>query len=323
MTFETPILFIVFNRPEHTRKVFERIKEVKPKFLFVVADGPRADHAEDAEKCEQVRRYIVESVSWPCELKTLFRDENFGCGRGPAEAISWFFSNIEEGIVLEDDCLPDVTFFTFCQELLRRYRNDDRIMHISGTNFQDDRIVLPDSYYFSQYPHIWGWASWRRAWKNYQYRITDSADEIRLTLKRRLKSKEENRLWEDVMIKSFSAGKKDVWDYQWCYLFWKNNGISILPSRTLVKNIGLGIDSTHTSSFSSGYEQNTVAPIHNLIHPAHVKENRLADQYTFRRYFSRKTSFKNRLRNIVYIVVPKGIYARLKLFYQQLKPGHG
>jgi len=163
---KTPVLFLVFNRPDTTRRVFEAIRAARPARLFLVADGPRERQPDDKEKCERVR-YIATDIDWDCEVKTLFRKENLGCKNGVSSAIDWFFSHVDEGIILEDDCLPTESFFWFCEELLRRYRNDSRVMQICGSNFLRGWQRNNDSYYFSGYGPIWGWASWRRAWIYY------------------------------------------------------------------------------------------------------------------------------------------------------------
>ena len=152
----SPVLFLVFNRPETTRQVFEAIRTAKPPRLYIAADGPRLEREGERASCEEVRKIALE-VDWECDVNTLFRVENLGCKRGPSEGISWFFEHEDEGIILEDDCLPDQSFFSFCEELLERYRNDTRIMAISGNNFQHGRKRTEYSYYFSRYFHGWGW----------------------------------------------------------------------------------------------------------------------------------------------------------------------
>ena len=159
--FNTPILFIIFNRPDTAKKVFKKIQKIEPKQLFIAADGPRKNKPEDVELCKQTRE-ILNGINWDCELITLLREENVGCKKGPADAISWFFEHVEEGIILEDDCLPSDSFFPFCEELLEKYRYDTRIMHIGGS-IQLPDYENPDSYYFSRLSHVWGWATWKRA----------------------------------------------------------------------------------------------------------------------------------------------------------------
>lgn len=163
--FSTPILFLIFNRPDTTRIVFKRIREIRPSKLYVAADAPRANKLGEAELCMETRA-IIKDIDWPCELKTLFRDENLGCKLSVSGALDWFFENEECGIILEDDCLPDLTFFSFCKELLERYKDDDRIGHIGGNCFLPGQIAKELSYDFCSITHIWGWATWRRVWKN-------------------------------------------------------------------------------------------------------------------------------------------------------------
>jgi hypothetical protein len=191
--FDTPILFLIFNRPDTTQKVFNEIRKIKPRQLFVAADGPREDHPEDKEKCEQTRK-IIDQVDWDCEVKTLFRDKNLGCKHAVSGAINWFFKNVEQGIILEDDCLPDQSFFGFCQELLNKYKNNKQIFNISGNNFQDGMWRGDGSYYFSKYFHCWGWATWADRWQNY----------FDIKMKNYPKFKEEKR------IKELFSSKREI-----------------------------------------------------------------------------------------------------------------
>src|SRR5260370_14579917 len=170
-SLETPIALIVFNRPDLTSKVYDRVRVVRPRHLLVVADGPRADRPEDRRICEATRK-VVSSLDWPCELLTNFQEENSGCRRRISSGLDWVFGQCPEAIVLEDDCVPCPSFFSFCSNMLSRYRNDSRIMHISGQNLQDGRRRGSASYFFSRYTHSWGWASWRRAWNYYDVNLS-------------------------------------------------------------------------------------------------------------------------------------------------------
>ena len=166
--FDTPILFIIFNRPDTTQVVFNRIKEIKPKYLFIAADGPRLNVSDEVEKCEETRE-IINQIDWDCELKTLFRDRNLGCGMGVSSAITWFFDYVEQGIILEDDCLPDLTFFEFTALMLEKYKDNNKIKMISGTNYFFNKVKSKESYYFSKCFFIWGWATWKRAWSEFDF----------------------------------------------------------------------------------------------------------------------------------------------------------
>jgi hypothetical protein len=245
----TPVLFVVFNRPDTTRQVFEAIRQAKPPRLYVAADGPRKHKAGEAERSAQTRA-IATAVDWPCEVKTLFRDENVGCGRGPSSAFDWFFANEEQGIILEDDCVPHQSFFWFCQELLEKYKDDSRVMHITGSNFQNGWQRDPDySYYFSYYPHEWGWASWRRAWKLFDYEVKLYPE---ITQKGYLNGYFTSKLEEKYRMSKVANtyGKSDInwWDYQWNFAHFVNSGLAIIPNTNLVENIGFGEDATHTLS---------------------------------------------------------------------------
>src|SRR5688572_20455468 len=247
-TTDVPVLFMVFNRPDTTQKVFEAIRREKPKRLFVAADGPRSNKPGEREKCEEVRA-IATSVDWECDVKTLFRKENLGCGRAPAEAISWFFDHVEEGIILEDDCLPSHDFFLYCQELLERFRYDTRVMEIGGNNllepeYRDNQY----SYYFSNHNMIWGWATWRRAWKMYDF-------EMNLYKKLRnsqylecfFHTDQEFSYFKYIFDKTISDIKTITWwDYQWEFIRRANAGLTIVPQKNLVINLGLGSNATHT-----------------------------------------------------------------------------
>jgi len=246
-SLKVPVLFLIFNRPGTTQQVFNEIRKAQPSQLFVAADGPRKDRHADYELCKKTRE-IIQQVDWDCEVFTRFQDENLGCKRAVSSAINWFFSIVEEGIILEDDCIPDQSFFPFCQELLEKYRHDERIMMISGDNFQFGKKRTNYSYYFSKYFHVWGWATWRRAWKHYDIYMK-SWPEIKQGgwLKDILKDNHAEKFWENIFENTYH-GKINTWDYQWIFSCWIQNGISILPNVNLVKNIGFDGNATHTKN---------------------------------------------------------------------------
>jgi len=162
----TPVVLIIFNRPPTTERVFAEIAKARPQKLFVVADGPRPERSGEAEKCAAARA-VIDRVDWECEVLRNYAEVNLGCRQRPPTGISWVFEQVAEAIILKDDCVPHPTFFRFCEELLEKYREDERVMHISGSNFQPGYTRGPFSYYFSRFNPIWGWASWRRAWQHY------------------------------------------------------------------------------------------------------------------------------------------------------------
>jgi hypothetical protein len=304
MSFDVPVLFIVFNRPDTTAKVFQRIREVQPIKLFIAADGPRIGKDGEKEKCEAVRKLILEGIDWPCEVKTLFRDQNLGCGLAVSGAITWFFENVEEGIILEDDTLPDISFFPFCKTLLEKYRYDEKVKMISGNNFQRGKWRGDGSYYFSAYNHIWGWASWRRAWKYYDFTLSSvTQDEIKRKLKYYFKKKSICKYWVDI-FSIMKKGEIDTWDYQWTFFIWSSYGVAILPNLNLVTNIGFGENATHTKMISSGISDVPVKKIGTILHPTNFKLNRNADRYSSKFFFGIEPKLirgiKQRVKNFLY-----------------------
>ncbi|MBL7813560.1 MAG: hypothetical protein JNL70_01050 [Saprospiraceae bacterium] len=234
--FQTPILFIIFNRPKETAKVFERIRQIQPKQLFIAADGPRESNIADLKHCEQARQ-VVKQIDWNCSVKTLFREKNLGCGQAVSEAITWFFGHIEEGIILEDDCLPELSFFSFCSLMLNKYRNESKIMQIAGTNYLfNNSKSQANRYYFSAYNSVWGWATWRHAWQYYEFEIK-SLDKIHKILEKRFLNTDLKN-WLEQSFKAVYEGKVDTWDFQWNFIFQKMDGLCIVPNVNLIKNIG-------------------------------------------------------------------------------------
>lgn len=299
MGFSTPIGFLVFNRPEVTETVFGAISDIKPERLFIIADGPR--NPQEEQKCRRVRE-IVSKVDWDCDVRVNFSDKNLGCGRRESSGFSWVFSQVEEAIFLEDDTLPDPTFFGFCQDLLERYRHDTRIMQISGNNFQFGHQRTPYSYYCSRYPHCWGWASWRRAWDLYDYRMTSwPAFKASGLLSSLFDNPEEVRHWTRVFDRTHKNPANqvaDTWDYQWVYAMLCQSGLSINPNVNLVANIGFGHpDAVHTKDITE-LSNIPLAPIHDLIHPQFIMSHRDADRYTYEHVYKPKApSFYENLCN--------------------------
>jgi hypothetical protein len=263
---KTTVVFLIFNRPDKTKRVFEEIRRARPPKLLVIADGPRPDRPQDAAQCVAARA-IIEQVDWPCNVQKNYSDANLGCRRRIASGLDWVFQTVEEAIILEDDCLPHQTFFRFCEELLEKYRSDERIMQISGDNFQFGRTYGKASYYFSRYPHVWGWATWRRAWQYYDVDLKEwlalkNKDEVLKRFSCRLESRFWKAVWDDVAM-----GKIDTWDYQWSFACMAHNGLAIMPNVNLVSNIGYGHDGTHTIAQSKIANLPVVRMEFPLIHP--------------------------------------------------------
>ncbi|MBK9335683.1 MAG: nucleotide-diphospho-sugar transferase [Lewinellaceae bacterium] len=265
-----PVLLLVFNRPDHTRQVFEQIRRLLPAHLFVRADGPRTHVAADAEKCAAVRA-IFEQVDWACAVHTNFLTENHGCRRAVQAGISWFFQQVEAGIILEDDCLPDASFFDFCSEMLERYRDDPEVLHISGNNPAPQVCRgVEAGYLFSRFSFIWGWATWRRAWQLYDPDFTD-LETIGKGPSSGLYQISSNPAARRYLLDKFErtrSGELDTWDYAWFYTVLKNKGLCITPRMNLVRNIGFDAAGTHTHSGMATNRENEVSALDTpLVHP--------------------------------------------------------
>lgn len=291
--FDVPVGLVIFNRPEHTARVLAEIARVRPRKLMVAADGPRPTHPNDAVLCQAARAVVEQTVDWDCDLRTLYSDVNLGLAVRVATACDWFFSQEEEVIVLEDDCVPNPSFFPFCAELLERYRNDPRVMVISGDNCQFGRNRTPYSYFFSRYPHIWGWASWRRTWNLYDPKISQWP-ELRRTdwLARMLNDSRAERYWRRILDGTY-MGRMNTWDYQLLFAIWMAGGLCVIPENNLVSNIGFGAGATHTTESGSPLANMPVHPVElPLRHPPEVLRHVAADEYDDRTQFTNPTLLK-------------------------------
>lgn len=290
---KTPVLYLVFNRLDLVERSFSRIKEARPKFLFVAADGPRLNEIEDERKCFEVREYIKQNIDWECKVNYLFRNKNLGCGMAVSQAISWFFQNVKEGIILEDDCLPEDSFFPFCEELLQRYRDSKSIFHIGGSNWQKGKKRGYADYYFSQIPGVWGWATWNDRWADYEFDIFRNKEnwkKMHKILPEITSSKEE----VDFQIKCFNSCENnqiDTWDYQWRFLIFLKRGLCIVPNKNLISNLGHREDGAHTRD-SSHWRANleTEQLKFPIKHPKKIVANRKADKFLADHLFLNKAA---------------------------------
>jgi hypothetical protein len=241
-----PILMVVFNRPLHTMKVFEEVRKARPPRLYIAVDGPRQGRQDDVVNIDKTMK-IFDSIDWECSVQRLVREHNKGCQIAVTAAISWFFENEETGIILEDDCIPSPSFFNYCSHLLEKYKDNESIMHINGVNFQEGKIRGKGTYYFSKITIVWGWASWRRAWKKYDIDMhgLDRFMEDKLYKSVIPYQKSYDEYWRPYLLKS-KAGLNDSWDYQWMFTIWKNNGLSVTPNYNLITNVGFDNTATHT-----------------------------------------------------------------------------
>jgi hypothetical protein len=295
------VLFIIFNRPDTTAKVFEQIKTARPGKLYIAADGPRSDKQGEAELCAQTR-HIANQIDWDCQLQTLYRDNNLGCKEAVSSAITWFFNNEEEGIILEDDCLPANSFFKFCDTLLDKYRFDTRIRHIGGCNLQQGKVWGNASYYFSNWTHVWGWASWRRVWNDYDKELTRyDKTEVRDKLSNIFTDPLIIDSWQNI-FNDVKDGKIDTWDYQLAFTNFFNNSLSVIPNNNLISNIGFGQNATHSGNEDSLFANVPLAEIDTLTHPLYILPEKQADLFTLNYFFNvderrrKQNSFKKRVK---------------------------
>jgi len=295
----TPILLNIFNRPSTTEIVFNQLRKIRPTKLFIAADGPRDGNDFDAVNCLKTRE-LVSHIDWPCEVYKLFRDKNLGCDIAVPEAISWFFDNVNEGIILEDDCLGNESFFKFCDFLLNKYRNIDEVMMISGDNFQDS-VKENYSYYFSKYANIWGWATWKRAWLQYHDNFLDlNSEKIKNEINLSLKTKEEQKYWFN-FYKKIKIKKIENWDAKWLLSIIYCSGKCITPTVNLVKNIGFDKNSTHTKD--SGHLSVDTVDILNIVSPKNEDIDYCKDRMLFKLIY--KITIKKRLYQIKNIILKK------------------
>lgn len=292
---KTPVAFIIFNRPDTTERVFAEIARARPPKLLVVGDGARTDREGEAAKVAATRA-IIKRVDWPCEVLTNFSEVNLGCKVRVSSGLDWVFEQVPEAIILEDDCLPHPTFFRFCEELLERYRDDQRVGMISGDNFQFGRRLNDDSYYFSNINHIWGWASWRNRWQH-DYDVTMKhwpkvCDEGRVADWASTKSEHDSLT--DTFEKVYQ-GKIDTWDYQWNFASRLNGRIAVLPNVNMISNIGFGVGATHTTG-ESEFSNMSVAEIQfPLKHPVAIFSSHSLDSFFNKR--AMQTTLNQRIKN--------------------------
>lgn len=265
-----PVLLIIFNRPDVSQRMFDVVKRARPARLFIAADGPRLDRSGDDRLCARTRA-VFAHIDWPCDVQRLYRDENLGLTDAVVSAITWFFDHVEAGMILEDDCLPSLDFFSFSGELLERYADTPQVMHISGLNMAPDRPFSPHSYFFAEVGHIWGWATWRRAWRLYDFSMADwpafrhefgfTASPLRRALGRK--------------FASVRAGRKATWSRVWYYTLLRHQGRAIIPSLNFIENVGFGPDATHTrKDWHPLRRQASSAMTFPLSHPPDLTPNR-------------------------------------------------
>lgn len=302
------VLFLVFNRLETTRRVFEAIRQAKPPRLYIAADGPRENRDGEAEKVEAVREYVMAHIDWECEVKTLFRTRNLGCKYAVSEAITWFFEQEEQGIILEDDCLPSQSFFWYCETLLEKYKNDDSVYLISGYGRGSEPFIKNADYGFCKYALIWGWASWAKVWEKYDPEMSDwpqFSDTIIHNVSKRSGAK---RYWEQEFSLTYKH-EIDTWDYQLHYLLLKSGGKSVVPRLNLISNVGFGTDATHTFDVNS---ENANRRVYDFLFPLKLDPDRSSEfsigDFYDKYEFTKKSFIVRAINKILRVVFSKNIF---------------
>ena len=282
---KTPVVLIIFNRPSHTEKVFEIIRQIQPPKLFVIADGPRSDRPDEQAKCAAARA-IIERVDWDCQVLKNYSDINLACDPRIIDGLNWVFNTVEEAIILEDDCVPHPTFFPYCDELLERYRYDERVMHISGQNVLFGRNRTDYSYYFSRFTLSWGWATWRRAWKYFDVDLKLWLEiQDRKFMKDILEDPYAVKIWTKTAQMLYDR-ELTAWDFKWNFACLLQNGLGIIPKGNLVSNIGYGAEATHIHDEKDPYiNVPTEAMDFPLKHPPFIIRDLEADKLTQRTLF--------------------------------------
>ena len=307
---KSAVLFIIFKRPDTTKKVFERIREARPLKLYIAADGPRLDKQGEVEQCNATRK-IVENVDWPCEVRHLYRDNNLGCGEGVSSAISWFFEYEEEGIIIEDDVIPHLDFFKFCDEMLERYRDINEVKCVCGSNLFYKTINYPFSYYFSHSMLVWGWATWKRTWLEYDKSLKSISRGKFLHEVEKLPVKKGSKQKIISLFDIMTSDKPiDTWDYQLFFSTLYHKGLNIVPINNLCKNIGIGhADAAHTIYGSEKIESHEAKSCYPLINPQHITDSKKLDTITFVEAY---TPTPNRLTQVYYDIRAKlGLRTRM------------
>jgi hypothetical protein len=320
-----PVLLTVFNRPRETGQVLDRLKLIRPDKILIAADGPRVMNTQDYSLCEDVRRLVLDAIDWRAEVKTEFASTNLGLRKRMASAISWALEQYDRVIVLEDDCLPDPTFFRFCTELLDRYNTEHRVGAITGDNFQSKEFDCGESYYFSRYPHCWGWATWRRAWRLNDNEMSDWP-QVRETswLDSIFREPLEALYWHQLFDDTYS-GKIDTWDYQWTYACWRHHMLTATPCRNLVTNVGIGEAATNTRDVESDkHHRDAFALAFPLRHPLSLSRKKDADCYAQQTVFGRAKdpSLLGRMQRLAAKIwkLPHRVARGWKKGYQNYRP---
>lgn len=289
--FLTPVALIIFNRPDKVKQSLENLRLIKPQKLFVIADGPRTGNVDDFSRCSIAQEYI-ETVDWNCEVHKNYSKKNLGCARRVSSGLDWVFEKTEKAIILEDDCIPDPSFFQFSEELLERYQDNERIFSISGSGLSLGLETSHYDYYFSQYSSSWGWATWRRAWKHFDFDMVcwEVAKKEKFLQKFFGNEKHANS-WEKTFDYVLKGEKIDSWAFRWTFTCWLHNALHVKPYKNLVSNVGFGPDATHTTGLKKYEKQSTESLLFPLDHPPFIVREFQIDELIQKRYYNYHKSF--------------------------------
>lgn len=297
MQYDIPILVTIFKRPDLTQLVFDQIRKVKPKQLFISADGARPHKTGETEQVEAARK-IFEAVDWDCEVKTLYREQNLGCRMAMSGGIDWFFEHVEKGIILEEDCVPDLTFFPFVKEMLEKYENHEEIMSISGLNLIDNQFEQQEnSYLFTKFVFYWGWATWKRAWNKMDVHMRRFPEFVEKNYIDRLLQDKSAQKYLLQKFHETHTKQNDSWAYAWFYNCVLHNGLSIVPKHNLIQNVGFGEEATHTNFAEKSFQTSSKALTFPLVHPKEIQAvpKAVADQFFYAGHKSRFLLIVNRV----------------------------
>jgi hypothetical protein len=300
----TAVLMIAFNRPQYAARILDAVRQAKPARLYVAIDGPRVGREDDRSRVEETKR-LFDTIDWDCKVERLIREENLGCKQAVSSAITWFFQHEPNGIILEDDCLPDPSFFPYAEYLLERHADNESVMHINGVNFQNGQWRGSGSYYFSKVCHVWGWATWRRAWQKYDIHM-EGLEEFfdNHLVESVITAKGSPDYWKWAFTKT-KQGLINTWDYQWVFTVWKNNGLAIMPNMNMISNIGFDAEATHTKTFNPEVSARPLEGLQGVIKDTDILVPDFeGDTYSFSKQFAHKKNtlparVKRKLKSIL------------------------
>ncbi len=319
----TPVLFLIFNQPKITMQTFQEIRKARPKKLFISADGPRLHKQGEFEECAETRKAVLEAIDWDCQVNTRFLETNLGCKSAVSSAITWFLDQAEEGIILEYDCVPSQSFFTFCQELLEKYRHEPRVMAVSGSNYQLGQVRGNATYYFSRIPSAWGWATWKRAWSHWDGKAAAFPSfQGRGAIQGQFRSQRTRDFWTFKFDQCHKAIEK-TWGYPWCFAVANQDGVCASPNVNMVTNVGFTENATNAVDTSSSFANVPRYELGIITHPDTLVPDAEADEFFTDRlaYLKPRERFIRGIKRIALFLLPVSCHGDLKSLYRKLKRG--